>query len=411
MADLSVKYAGMTFKNPLIAASGPTTDGVDMIKAAADAGFAGVVLKSPGAKGFREQSMMKSVPRYKIVNRLDYSQPWTPKLGLDNMGLIVQGESLSVWGDRYGEFIDQCKEAAGKDVLIGASGLCSSKDITSYDDAVEIANSSKADFIEIDLGYPRFYKDLNYAPELIKRLRAKTSLPLTVKIAPFLTDPIAVVKALYNAGADGICMFDIFLALDVDIETQAPLFKRTFPTVMMPEGMTLPYTLWALASTRMDGIDVGLSASFGVWVWKDVIKCILSGADTVQISRRVMVSGFEIATKWLRQINNWLDDKGFKSLRELKGKALDNIVDMPNVAKEVAMERGGVPSLLAVVDRDKCNGCTLCEKVCFYFAMKLDEDRIAFAEPSKCTACGLCIGTCAPEAITLEERAAVLQTR
>ena len=139
-------------------------------------------------------------------------------------------------------------------------------------------------------------------------------------------------------------MFDIFLALDVDIETQAPLFKRTFPTVMMPEGMTLPYTLWALASTRMDGIDVGLSASFGVWVWKDVIKCILSGADTVQISRRVMVSGFEIATKWLRQINNWLDDKGFKSLRELKGKALDNIVDMPNVAKEVAMERGGVPA-------------------------------------------------------------------
>ena len=80
MADLSVKYAGMTFKNPLIAASGPNTDGVEMIKAAADAGFAGVVLKSMGAKGFREQSMMKGVPRYKIVSRLDYSQPWAPKL-------------------------------------------------------------------------------------------------------------------------------------------------------------------------------------------------------------------------------------------------------------------------------------------------------------------------------------------
>lgn len=411
MADLSVKYAGMTFKNPLIAASGPNTDGVEMIKAAADAGFAGVVLKSMGAKSFREQSMMKGVPRYKIVSRLDYSEPWTPKLGLNNMGLIVQGESLSVWADRYGEFIDECKEAAGKDVLIAASCFGSSKDITSYDDTVEIANHSKADFIEIDTGYQRYHKDPNYAPELVRRLRAKTSLPLTVKMPPFLTDPVAVVKALYNAGADGIHMFDIFLSLDIDIETQAPLWKRTFPTVMMPEGMTLPYTLWALASTRLAGLDIGLSAAFGVWVWKDVIKCILAGADTVQTSRRAMVSGFEIATKWLRQVNNWLDDKGFKTLRELKGKALENITPMPDIPKEVAVERGGVPSLLAVVDREKCNGCALCEKVCFYFAMKLDENRIAYSEPSKCTACGLCVGTCAPEAITLEKRAAMLQTK
>ena len=120
MADLSVEYAGMKFKNPLIAASGPNTDDAYMIKAAAEAGFAGVVLKSMGHRGARETSMMKGVPRYKIVSRLDRSQPWTLKLGLDNMGLIVQGESLSVWGDRYGEFIDQCKEAVGDDVQIGA---------------------------------------------------------------------------------------------------------------------------------------------------------------------------------------------------------------------------------------------------------------------------------------------------
>ena len=404
MADLSVEYAGMKFKNPLIAASGPNTDDVYMIKAAAEAGFAGVILKSMGAKGFREQSMMKGVPRYKIVNRLDYSQPWAPKLGLDNMGLIVQGESLSVWADRYGEFIDECKEAAGKDVMIAASGLCSSKDITSFDDTIEIANHSKADFIEIDLGYRRFYEDPNYAPALIKRLRAKTSLPLTVKMRPFLTDPIAAAKALCSAGADGIYMFNNFAGLDIDIERQVPLFKKTFPTVLMPEGMTLPYTLWALASTRMAGLDIGLSGGFGPWVWKDVIKCILAGADTVQTSRRAMVSGFEIATKWLKQVNNWLDERGFKTLRELKGKALENIVDMPNVPKEVSMERGGVPSLLAVVDQDKCNGCKLCEKACFYFAIKLDEDRKAHTEPSKCTACGLCVGLCAPEAITLEKR-------
>jgi dihydroorotate dehydrogenase len=120
MADLSMEYAGLKFKNPIIAASGPTTDSIEMVEAAKKAGFGGMVLKSMGYKGYAETSMMKGVPRYKIVNRLDYTQRWTPKLGLDNMGLIVQGESISVWTDKYLEFVDDCKKAAGSDMLIGA---------------------------------------------------------------------------------------------------------------------------------------------------------------------------------------------------------------------------------------------------------------------------------------------------
>ena len=161
MADLSVEYAGMTLRNPLIAASGPNTDGVEMIKAAIDAGFAGVVLKSVGHSGAREQSIMKGIPRYKIVNRLDRSQPWTPKLGEDNMGLIIQGESLSVWAENYDEFISECKRVAGKDALIGASGQCSSRDIRSYDKVIEAANAGGADFIEVNIGFSRFFEDRN----------------------------------------------------------------------------------------------------------------------------------------------------------------------------------------------------------------------------------------------------------
>ena len=71
--------------------------------------------------------------------------------------------------------------------------------------------------------------------------------------------------------------------------------------------------------------------------------------------------------------------------------------------KEKAMELGGVPSLMAFVDKDTCNGCGFCEEVCFYFAMKV-EDKIAQAEKSKCTGCGLCLGTCPFNSISLVER-------
>ena len=407
MADLSMEYAGMTFKNPLIAASGPNTDGVEMIKAAIDAGFAGVVLKSVGHRGAREQSMMKGVPRYKIVNRFDRSQPWTSKLGRDNMGLIIQGESLSVWAENYHEFISECKKAAGKDALIGASGQCSSRDISSYDDLVESANRGGADFIEVNIGFSRFFKDPDFAPALVRRLKTKTSLPLTVKLPPFLTDPLAAIKDLYRAGADGIHIFNNGAGFDIDIETQRPLFKGTIPSVLMPEGLTLLYTLHYLALSRLDGVDVGLSAGHGIWNWQDIIKCILCGADTVQVSRRVMVSGFKIAAQWLNGINAWLDDRGYSSLRELKSNALTNIANMADVPKEVALERGGIPSLMAVVDRDKCIECGWCEDVCFYFAMKLDEEDIAYSEPSRCTGCGQGTGGCPTEAVTLKQRTSV----
>jgi dihydroorotate dehydrogenase/NAD-dependent dihydropyrimidine dehydrogenase PreA subunit len=404
MADLSVKYAGMEFKNPLIMASGPTTDGVEMVKAASDAGFGGIVLKSMGYRKWAETSKMKGVPRYQIVSRLDYSKPWDPKSGKDNRGLIVQGESISVWGaDQYGAFINECKETAASDVKIGASALCSKDDITSFDEGVKIVNESRADFIEIDIGYPRFYDDPGFTYELMKRIRERTSLPLTLKMPPFLTNPTRIVKGFQDAGVDGVVMYDIYLSLDIDIEKQAPLFRGTIPTVMMPEGFTLPYTLQSAADVRLANLDISLSTSFGVWYWQDVVKCILAGADTVQICRKVMVSGFKVARKWLRSLNQWLDRKGFDTLYELKGKVLENSIPMPKIPKEKAVELGGIPSLVAFVAREVCDGCGFCEEVCFYFAMKTEE-MIAQVEPRKCTACGLCLGTCPSHAIRLVER-------
>jgi Pyruvate/2-oxoacid:ferredoxin oxidoreductase delta subunit len=217
---------------------------------------------------------------------------------------------------------------------------------------------------------------------------------------------MTVVKSLYEAGADGITMFNNSMGLEIDIETQSPLFKGTNPTVLMPEGLTLPHTLYYTALTRLTGIEVGLSASFGVWVWSDIIKCIMCGADTVQTCRRVMTNGFGIATDWLEQVSNWMENKGFKSLQELKGRALDNFVDIADIPKEVAVERGGVPSLVAVLNSDKCINCSLCEKVCFYFAiLREDNGGKIYVARDKCHGCGLCVGICSEQAIILEERA------
>ena len=128
MADLSVKYAGLTFKNPLICGSGPNTDSVEMVKAASDAGFGGVVLKSMGYRGWARPLHLRATPRFRVMNRLDYNLRWQQKHGLDNMGIITAGEGLSLWSDQYLEFINDCKRAAGEDMLVGASVIASATD-------------------------------------------------------------------------------------------------------------------------------------------------------------------------------------------------------------------------------------------------------------------------------------------
>ena len=52
-----------------------------------------------------------------------------------------------------------------------------------------------------------------------------------------------------------------------------------------------------------------------------------------------------------------------------------------------------------IVDKDKCIGCKMCEKVCEFDAVKV-IDNIAHIDPEKCTNCGKCAEKC-PKKIIL----------
>ncbi len=53
------------------------------------------------------------------------------------------------------------------------------------------------------------------------------------------------------------------------------------------------------------------------------------------------------------------------------------------------------------VIKDKCNGCTLCERVCPQGAVSI-VDKLATIEIEKCSFCGACISACRFRAITIE---------
>jgi Fe-S-cluster-containing hydrogenase component 2 len=60
-------------------------------------------------------------------------------------------------------------------------------------------------------------------------------------------------------------------------------------------------------------------------------------------------------------------------------------------------------SLLAKVDREKCTGCKICEKVCPTLVIKVVDKKAVVDEP-QCTGCGGCEQRCPARAITLIKR-------
>lgn len=77
-----------------------------------------------------------------------------------------------------------------------------------------------------------------------------------------------------------------------------------------------------------------------------------------------------------------------------------------------------MPKGKAIVDRERCKGCSLCVVVCPFGVLELSGEHnssgypvAAMAHPEKCTGCALCAQTCPDVAIEVyRERAAVGST-
>jgi dihydropyrimidine dehydrogenase (NAD+) subunit PreA len=146
-------------------------------------------------------------------------------------------------------------------------------------------------------------------------------------------------------------------------------------------------------------IGLPISGIGGIASWQDAAEFLLLGATAVQVCTAIMHYGFRIVEDMLDGLSNWMDERGFKSLSELRGRSLPNVMDWGDLNLNF--------KVIAAIRQDKCIGCHLCYIACedgAHQSIRLAEGaKIPVILEDRCVGCNLCMLVCpVPGCITMK---------
>jgi dihydropyrimidine dehydrogenase (NAD+) subunit PreA len=386
MANLGVEIGGVKFKNPVVVGSAtPTMDAIRM-KHGIDGGAGSIIAKSLFGEGGKFGRDFPR-PRFKLVDYREY--PGYPDVLPHAFTLRSLEECSHFDYPTYMKDINKAKDLIKDDGVVIASLSGSSLD--EWAEMCELVNHTNADFVELnnscpfaaDMGVKMGAGAVDMTYEAVKRCAGILKKPFSVKITPQTSDPVAVAKQAEAAGAYAVNMSARFSGLVLDIETARPI-----PFGAMG-GYGGPYLLGyglRLISQASRALKIPIIGGLGVWDWRDIVAYIMCGATLVQSGVGVMLQGHKVTGKWVDSMSIWMDAKGYKSVNEMRGVALPNIVKTAQVPR-------APENVKVAIDTAKCNKCGVCLRSCFYDAITLTKVG-AVINTKKCDICGMCVEVC-----------------
>lgn len=382
MVDISVTFAGINLKNPIILASGgPGWDG-EHLKRCGLAGAGAVIPKSigPPAKWIHH-------PRN---GRMALLRSQAKPYGMLNLELFST-LPLKAWLER------ELKIATTGGAPIIASVVADPNPAKTQKTASVIVNTCLVSMVEVNVSCPmpaekvgmHIGRDPKLTAEQVKAVKEVIDIPVAVKLSPNFAYLDEVAKAAEAAGADAISATNSVQAFyGVDVETGVPLL----PAFGGYSGPAIkPITMRCVAKIAK-AVNIPIAGIGGVNHWRDVVEYIMLGATTVQICTAVMWRGLGVFKELSDGLHAFMKRKGYETIEEFRGIALKHLTTVEDLAK--------LTSKYAAIDKERCNGCMICVGVCQYDALEKTQDTIQ-TNREKCDGCGLCEAWCPTNAIAL----------
>ncbi|WP_321416723.1 dihydroorotate dehydrogenase-like protein [uncultured Desulfobacter sp.] len=313
--DISTTYMGLALESPVIVGSCGLTDAVEKLKRIEDAGAGAAVLKSIFEEeiAYEYNDIIKDVSLTTGYNLEQF----------DYLDVQLRGKKLFA-------YLDLIKKAkAGVSMPVIASVNCVySHEWSSF--ATQIAEAG-ADALELNM----FFVPADFERErseletlyfqIVEKLLKTITIPVSLKISHYFSNLGQMIRRLSETGISGIVLFNRFFSPDID--TDRLEVKPSF-IFSSPSDLAISLRWMAIMSQR---VNCDLAASTGVHDAQGVIKQILAGAQAVQMVSTLYKNKIPYLKTVDRDIQNWMETHGFKTLGDFRGKLSQAEADNPAV--------------------------------------------------------------------------------
>lgn len=294
--DLSARIGALTFKNPIMPASGTFSEDLADVF---DLDVLGAHVLKTIMRGTRAGN---PTPRV-----CDMPSGMLNAIGIPSKGIdYFRDEMLPFWAGfkaplvvsisahSYDEFARLCAEVSLEGVA-----------------AIE-ANISCPN---IEANGNAFAMRPDTTHEVITRLRAETNLPLWAKLTPNTGEPAEVARAAEAAGADAVVVANTMLGMSIDIENRRPRLGNVMGGMSGPAIKPI-----ALRMTYQcaNAVDIPVIGCGGISTRDDVLEFLMAGACAVQIGTATFQSPTVMACL-ITEIGDWMTEHSIRSIDEIIG--------------------------------------------------------------------------------------------
>jgi dihydroorotate dehydrogenase (fumarate) len=317
--DLTTSYMGLTLRNPIVPSASPLSKDIGTIKALEDAGAAAVVMYSL----FEEQLAHEQ-------KELDHFLTQGTESYQEALSYFPQTEEFNLGPDEYLEHIRIAKAATDIPIIGSLNGVSAG----GWIDYARLIEQAGADALELNVYYiptdPRHDSTAieNIYLEDLKLIKASVSIPVAMKLSPYFSSMSSMAKKLDEAGADALVMFNRFYQPDFDLEN-----LEVVPSLHLSSSNELRLPLRWIA-ILYGHVQASMAATTGIHQAQDVLKVLMAGADVAMMCSALLENGVPHLTKVLKDLEQWMEEKEYASIKQMKGS-----MSQRSVAEPAAFER------------------------------------------------------------------------
>ena len=298
MKDLSVKVAGVTFPNPVIAASGTYGFGEDYAPLYPLNKLGGISCKGT------------------TINEKPGNLP--PRIAETTAGMLnsvgLQNPGVDVFINKY---LPELKKN-GNVIIANIAGAT----IDDYIATAEKLDATDVDMIELNISCPNVKQGgatwgttCQGAAAVTKAVRNATKKPVMVKLTPNVTNITEIAKAVEAEGADCLSLINTLLGMRIDIRTRRPILHNNVGGFSGPAIFPVAVRMvWQVANA----VNIDIVGMGGITTAEDAVEMMMAGAKAVQMGTAIFTDPYS-PLKVIDGLEKYMIENNLDSLSEICG--------------------------------------------------------------------------------------------